>query len=145
MACPDGGCARGRGTPHRASASAGAGGIVPGGDECDRATARRPLSARTRPRPRARQVVSVPVPAGRDAGHGARRRIAMTLSVCCVTRDPGARVAAIMRQLRPVSTEIVVAVDSRLDPQRLGRYAEVADRLLRYEFVDSAEQVAPTI
>ncbi len=69
----------------------------------------------------------------------------MTLSVCCITRDPGARVAAIMRQLRPVSAEIVVAVDSRLDPQRLGRYAEVADRLLRYEFVDSAEQFAPTI
>ena len=35
--------------------------------------------------------------------------------------------------------------DSRLDPHRLGRYAEVADRLLRYEFVDSAEQAAPWI
>ena len=66
----------------------------------------------------------------------------MTLSVCCLTSDPGARVAAILRQLRPVSDEIVVAVDSRLDPHRLGRYAEVADRLLRYEFVDSAEQAA---
>ncbi len=69
----------------------------------------------------------------------------MTLSVCCITSDPGARVAAILRQLRPVAEEIVVAVDSRLDPRRLGRYAEVADRLLRYEFVDSAEQAAPCI
>jgi hypothetical protein len=51
-------------------------------------------------------------------------------------------VEAIMRQLRPVADEIVVAVDSRLDPERLGRYAEFADRLLRYEFVDSAEQAA---
>jgi hypothetical protein len=65
-----------------------------------------------------------------------------TLSVCCLTKDPGARVAAIMRQLRSVADEIVVAVDSRLDPERLGRYAEFADRLLRYEFVDSAEQAA---
>jgi hypothetical protein len=69
----------------------------------------------------------------------------MTLSVCCLTSDPGARVAAIMRQLRPVADEIVVAVDSRLDPARLGRYAEFADRLLRFEFVDSAEQSAPAI
>ncbi len=69
----------------------------------------------------------------------------MTLSVCCLTSDPGARVAAIMRQLRPVADEIVVAVDSRLDPERLGRYAEFADRLLRYEFVDSTEQAAPCI
>jgi peptidoglycan/xylan/chitin deacetylase (PgdA/CDA1 family) len=68
-----------------------------------------------------------------------------TLSVCCLTSDPGARVAAIMRQLRPVAEEIVVAVDSRLDPHRLGRYAEVADRLLRYEFVDSAQQAIPWI
>ncbi len=66
-----------------------------------------------------------------------------TLSVCCLTKDPGARVASIMRQLRPVAHEIVVAVDSRLDPQRLGRYAEVADRLLRYEFVDSCQQALP--
>lgn len=69
----------------------------------------------------------------------------MTLSVCCLTSDPGARVAAIMRQLRPVAEEIVVAVDSRLDPAHLGHYAEVADRLLRFEFVDSAEQSAPCI
>jgi hypothetical protein len=68
-----------------------------------------------------------------------------TLSVCCLTKDPGARVAAIMRQLRPVAREIVVAVDSRLDPSRLGRYAEVADRLLRYEFVDSSQQAVPWI
>jgi hypothetical protein len=66
-----------------------------------------------------------------------------TLSVCCLTSDPGPRVAAIMRQLRPIADEIVIAVDSRLDPQRLGRYAEVADRLLRYEFVDSSLQAVP--
>jgi hypothetical protein len=68
-----------------------------------------------------------------------------TLSVCCLTSDPGARVAAIMRQLRPIADEIVIAVDSRLDPVRLGRYAEVADRLLRYEFVDSSQQAIPWI
>jgi hypothetical protein len=50
-----------------------------------------------------------------------------------------------MRQLRPACTEIVIGVDSRLDPGRLGHYAEVADRLLRYEFVDSVEQAIPWI
>ena len=69
----------------------------------------------------------------------------MTLSVCCATSDPGARVAATLRQLRPVADEIVLAVDSQLDPDRLGRYAEVADRLLRYEFVDSVEQAMPFV
>jgi hypothetical protein len=69
----------------------------------------------------------------------------MTLSVFCLTNDPGARVAAIMRQLRPVADEIVIAVDSRRDPQRLGRYAQVADKLLRYEFVDSSLQAVPWI
>ena len=69
----------------------------------------------------------------------------MTLSVCCLTKDPGARVAALLGQLRPVADEIVLAVDSRLDPSRLGRYADVADRLLRYEFVDSAEQAVPWV
>jgi hypothetical protein len=67
----------------------------------------------------------------------------MRLSVCCMTSDPGARVASILGQLRPVCDEIVLAVDSRLDPRLLGRYAEVADRLLRFEFVDSCEQAAP--
>src|ERR1700721_2935088 len=80
-----------------------------------------------------------------DVDHDTRRWVTMTLSVCCLTSDPGARVAAILRQLRPVADEIVVAVDSRLDPDRLGRYAEVADILLRFEFVDSVEQSVPFI
>lgn len=69
----------------------------------------------------------------------------MTLSVFCLTDDPGPRVAAIMRQLRDVADEIVIAVDSRRNPGRLGRYAEVADRLLRYEFADSSLQAVPWI
>jgi hypothetical protein len=66
----------------------------------------------------------------------------MTLSVCCITSDPGARVARILNQLRPFADEVLVAVDSRVDPDRLGRYAAVADRLMRFEFVDSVEQAA---
>ena len=34
-----------------------------------------------------------------------------SLSVCCVTADPPAQVAASLRALRPVADEIVVAVD----------------------------------
>lgn len=58
----------------------------------------------------------------------------MTLSVCCMTADPGARVAALLRQLRPVAGEIVVAADSRVDASDLAAYASVADRLLRVEY-----------
>src|SRR4051794_35693736 len=48
-----------------------------------------------------------------------------------MTADPGGRVAALLRQLRPVADEIVVAADARVEPADLGAYASVADRLLR--------------
>lgn len=65
----------------------------------------------------------------------------MTLTVCCATGDPGARVAAVLDPLRDIADEIVVAVDSRLDPDLLGRYANVADRLYRFEFSTPNERI----
>jgi len=67
-----------------------------------------------------------------------RRRSALmicapSLSVCCITRDPGPRVAALLGDLRAVADEIVVAADSRVDEGTLAHYAMVADRLLRIE------------
>ena len=56
------------------------------------------------------------------------------LSVCCVTRDPGARVAAALLPLRDIADEIVVAVDARLNAEQLGAYESVADVLVRFEF-----------
>ena len=67
----------------------------------------------------------------------------MSLSVCILTNDPGARVTALLRPLREVADEIVVAVDSRVDPDRLGTYAELADRLLRFEWVSPMERLLP--
>jgi hypothetical protein len=58
----------------------------------------------------------------------------VTLSVLCPTRDPGPRVRALLEPLREVADEIVVAADSRVDPDQLGDHAAVADRLLRFEF-----------
>ncbi len=58
----------------------------------------------------------------------------MTLSVCCMTADSGARVAALLAQLRPVADEIVVAADGRVEGADLGAYASVADKLLRVEY-----------
>ena len=57
----------------------------------------------------------------------------MTLSVLCPTRDSGERIRALLEPLREVADEIVVAVDSRVDPDLLGDHAAVADRLLRFE------------
>ena len=62
------------------------------------------------------------------------------LSVCCATADPGARVAEALRPFREVADEIVVAVDSRLDPARLGAYESVADMVVRFEFAPPIER-----
>jgi hypothetical protein len=67
----------------------------------------------------------------------------MSLSVCCATSEPGPQVAALLAQLRPVADEIVVAVDDRLDPDRLGHFAGVADRLFRFEFGGFVERSLP--
>jgi hypothetical protein len=55
------------------------------------------------------------------------------LSVCCMTNDPPARVAAILRLLRDVADEILVAVDSRVDQSLIGVLEGLADRIWRFE------------
>jgi hypothetical protein len=58
----------------------------------------------------------------------------MKLSVCCMTVDPPARVAQILKFLRSAADEIVVAVDSVVDPCLLGAFGGVADRIFRFEY-----------
>ena len=58
----------------------------------------------------------------------------MSLSVCCLTGDPGPRVTAVLAPLRGIADEIVIAADARADQERLEQYAAAADRLLRVEF-----------
>jgi hypothetical protein len=65
------------------------------------------------------------------------------LSVCCLTADPGPRVAAVLGQLRDVADEIVVAVDSRADETRLGHHVRMADRVIRFEFAPPIERARP--
>jgi hypothetical protein len=55
----------------------------------------------------------------------------VSLSVCCLTDAPGARIRAIMEPLREVADEIVLAADARVDP---GAYRDVADRVVHYKF-----------
>lgn len=57
-----------------------------------------------------------------------------SLSVCCMTAEPPAQVAAMLALLRPVADEVVVAADSRVDPRLLAAYDGVADRVVRFEF-----------
>jgi hypothetical protein len=66
----------------------------------------------------------------------------LTLSVCCLTGDPGPRVAALLGRLRGVADEIVVAADSRVDGNHLAAYASVADRLVRFEYAYSERHLA---
>lgn len=57
----------------------------------------------------------------------------MSLSVLVPTQDPAPRIAALLAPLREVADEFVIAVDHRVDPDRLGAYEQIADRLLRFE------------
>ena len=57
----------------------------------------------------------------------------MKFSVLCPTRDPGSRVRAILAPFAGVTHEIVIAADSRASEEDLAVYAQVADRLLRFE------------
>ncbi len=58
----------------------------------------------------------------------------MQLSVLCPTRDPGARVQALLAPFAELAHEIVVAADARVPERELAAYAQVADRLLRFEY-----------
>jgi hypothetical protein len=52
-------------------------------------------------------------------------------------------VARTMAALRDVADDIVVAVDSRVDPARLAPLADVTDSLVRFEFIDPPESARP--
>ncbi len=65
------------------------------------------------------------------------------LSVCCLTGDEPALVAAALAPLREVADEIVVAVDSRVDPRRLGPLVDLADTAVRFAYADPPERSRP--
>ena len=73
-----------------------------------------------------------------------RTRPRLTLSVCCLTDDDRPawwrRCSALFRR---VADEIVVAVDSRVDPRRLGPLLAVADTVVRFEYDGTPEQARP--
>jgi hypothetical protein len=62
------------------------------------------------------------------------------LSVCCLSGGPPGRLTQLLEVLRPVADEIVVAVDDRVDPESLGRVAELADRLAAFPFAEPVER-----
>jgi hypothetical protein len=64
------------------------------------------------------------------------------LTVLCVTRDPGDRVAALLRQVREAADEILVIANAQTSAEDVGRYATVADRLLRYPFAMPGERIS---
>jgi hypothetical protein len=63
-----------------------------------------------------------------------------SLSVLCITRDPGSQVVAVLRPLCDIADEIVVVADSRVSDEDLAQYATVSDRLLLYEFAAPVER-----
>ena len=63
-----------------------------------------------------------------------------TLSVCCLTRGPTARVAAQLDLLRNVADEIVVGVDTSVDDEAVHPLEGVADVLVRYPYADPVDR-----
>lgn len=64
----------------------------------------------------------------------------MTLSVNVMTRGPAGGVGALLRLLRPVVDEIVVAVDDRAEPSVLGAVSASADRVVRYPYAEPVDR-----
>jgi len=64
----------------------------------------------------------------------------MSLSVCCITRGPTQRVAAQLQPLRELASEIVIAVDDRVDTRLLVPLAELADDLVLYPYLDPVDR-----
>jgi hypothetical protein len=62
------------------------------------------------------------------------------LSVCCLSGGPTERLAALLSLLRPVADELVVAVDDRVEPDRLGAVGELAGTLVAYPFAEPVER-----
>src|SRR5262245_38310377 len=71
---------------------------------------------------------------------GSRITRGATLSVCCLTRGPTARVAAQLRLLRDVADEIVVGLDTSVDEQLAHPLGEVADVLVEYPYADPVDR-----
>jgi hypothetical protein len=66
----------------------------------------------------------------------------MRLSVCLITADPPARVAAILEPLRPLAAEVLIAADSHVDEETLAGYGALADQLFRIEFLQAERHLA---
>jgi hypothetical protein len=66
-----------------------------------------------------------------------------SLSVFCRSAAAGPRPAALLATLRGVADEIVVAVDSRADPESHRDLLRVADRVVTYEFAEPYDRPLP--
>ena len=64
----------------------------------------------------------------------------VSISVCCLTRGPTARVAAQLALFRGLVSEIVVAVDDSVELELVGPLADVADVLVRYPYAEPVDR-----
>ena len=64
----------------------------------------------------------------------------MSLSVNLMTRGPAARVAGLLRLLRPAVDEILVAVDDRSEAELVAALAPLADRVVLYPYAEPVDR-----
>jgi len=78
-----------------------------------------------------------------EAASGEAEAGATSLSICLMTAGPGARVAALLRLVRPVADELVVALDDRADAETEHALAAVADVVVRYPYREPVDRPLP--
>ena len=66
-----------------------------------------------------------------------------SLAVVVMTRGPGRRTAALLEGVREVADEIVVALDDRAAQSVCDELAVVADRIIRYPFLEPVDRPLP--
>ena len=67
----------------------------------------------------------------------------VSLTVCCLAGEPPAQVARLLGYFRAAADEVLVAVDSQIDPATLSPYDGVADRVVRFEFGPHPDRARP--
>src|SRR5207302_3393116 len=66
----------------------------------------------------------------------------LSLSVCVMTRGGSSRLATVLELLRPLATEIVVALDDRSEDEA-ARLASVADEIVLFPHRDPGDSLIP--
>jgi hypothetical protein len=77
----------------------------------------------------------------RDAARRCRYRLAVAISLCCMSGGDPMRLAALLELCRDAVDEIVIALDDRVDPEGATEAVALADRVVRVPYAPPPERL----